>query len=162
MGFSPFDPVDEDQSNLEVQQTLKAVSDAKATATPEVAKRISDIYKKSPYIPASVIIAMAKSGSSDGTVDVVKNLAGKQMVATNNPNKPDNQSWFERNVYGKAKAASRWSFAALQLLPDLVQNAGAEAFSANDAEGVDGFFKSTSLGTMLADSGQAASCGGVD
>ena len=155
MGFSPFDPVDEDQSNLEVQQTLKAVSDAKATATPEVAKRISDIYKKSPYIPASVIIAMAKSGSSDGTVDVVRNLAGKQMVATNNPNKPDKQSWFERNVYGKAKAASRWSFAALQLLPDLVQNAGAEAFSANDPEGVDGFFKSTSLGTMLADSGQA-------
>lgn len=155
MGFSPFDPVDEDQSNLEVQQTLKAVSDAKATATPEVAKRISDIYKKSPFIPASVIIAMAKSGSSDGAVNTITNLAGKQMVATNNPNKPDNQSWFERNVYGKAKAASRWSFAALQLLPDLVQNAGAEAFSANDPEGTNGFFKSTSLGTMLADSGQA-------
>ena len=155
MGFSPFDPVDEDQSNLEVQQTLKAVADAKASATPEVAKRISDIYKQSPYIPASVIIAMAKSGSSPGTVDAVKNLAGKQMVATNNPNKPQNQSWFERNVYGKAKSASRWSFAALQLVPDLVQNAAAEAFSANDDEGVDGFFKSTSLGTMLADSGQA-------
>jgi hypothetical protein len=155
MGFSPFDPVDEDQSNLEVQQTLKAVSDAKATATPEVAKRISDIYKKSPYIPASVIIAMAKSGTSDGAVNTITNLAGKQMVATNNPNKPKNESWFERNVYGKAKAASRWSFAALQLLPDLVQNAGAEAFSANDPEGINGFFKSTNLGTMLADSGQA-------
>ena len=155
MGFSPFDPVDEDQSNLEVQQTLKAVSDAKATASPEIAKRIGDIYKQSPYIPASVIIAMAKSGSSAGTVNAVKTLAGKQMVATNNPNKLQKQSWFERNVYGKAKAASRWSFAALQLVPDLVQNAAAEAFSPNDSEGIDGFFKSTQLGTMLADSGQA-------
>ena len=155
MPISAFDPVDEDRSNLETQQTIKSIEQAKATSSAEVSKRISEIYKRSPYIPASVILAMAKSGSSAAAVNTVAGMAGKQMVATNNPNKPKNQSWFERNVYGKAKAASRWSFAALQLVPDLVQNAAAEAFSPNDSAGIDGFFKSTQLGTMLADSGQA-------
>jgi len=151
MPLSVFDPVDEDQANRDIYQTQKSVEQLKQTATPEVSQRISEIYKRSPYIPASVILAMAKNGSSQETVDAVQKLAGQTIIKP----KPKKQSWFERNVYGKLKAASRWSFAGLQLLPDLVQNAAAEAFSPNDPAGTEGWFKSTQLGTMLANHSSA-------
>lgn len=151
MPLSVFDPVDEDQANRDIYQTQQSVEQLKKTAAPEISQRISEIYKRSPYIPAAVILAMAKNGSSQETVDAVQKLAGQTIIKP----KPAKQSWFERNVYGKVKAASRWSFAGLQLLPDLVQNAAAEAFSPNDPAGTEGWFKSTQLGTMLANHSSA-------
>ena len=156
MGFSPFDPVDEDRSNNEIVQQQANIERLKQTVNADVAARIGQIYKQNPYIPAPVILAMAKAGVSDQTVQATAKAAGTTTLKQLNPNKPK-QSWWERNVYGKFKTASRWAFAGLQLTPELVQNVGADVFSSNDKAGMDGWFKSTTLGSLIADDTNAGS-----
>ena len=150
MGLSPFDPVNENQSIANAAYNQEQVAQFKASADPNVAKRFAEIYKKSPYIPANIILAMAKQGISDAAVNAIAPAAGKLAVSSNDPNKPNDKSWFQRNVTDNFKTASRWSFAALQAVPDMAQNLAAEAFSPNDSAGMDGFFRSTQLGTMFA------------
>lgn len=157
MPFSAFDPVDEERSNTEIAENAKTVETLSKSLTQDVATRAMQIYRKAPYIPASVILSMAKAGTSDQAVDAVLPSAARKMVADLDPNKEPKQSWFERNVSGKFKTASRWTFAGLQLIPDLAQNVASQAFSPNDPAGFDGWFKSTQLGTMIGDSEQAGS-----
>jgi hypothetical protein len=71
------------------------------------------------------------------------------------PNKPDDKGFFERNVFDKIKETTRWSFAALDTVKDLSQNVASQVFNPNNPAGFDGWFQSTSLGTMLSDSEQA-------
>jgi hypothetical protein len=155
VALTPFDPVDDETSDREADELLKAIQNKRAAVPADYAQRVAQIYKQAPYIPASVILSMAKSGASQQAVDAVKPLAIKQTVNQMDPQRPQSKSWFQRNIYDKAKAASRWTFAGLQLLPDLAQNVGAEIFSPNDSEGFDGIFKSTQLGTLLANSDEA-------
>lgn len=155
MAFSPFDPVDEERSLNDLEKNKQSIEQLKATVNKDVADRVSKIYRDNPYIPASVVLAMAKNGMSDEAIQAVQKSAALTTAKQLNPNKPKKQSWFERNVYGNFKAATRWGFAALQLAPDLVQNVAAEAFSPNDPEGMDGWFKSTNLGSLMANSDQA-------
>ena len=155
--FSAFDPVDEERVNNELTYKQKNNSDLVSTADPKVASRVAEIYKDAPYIPASVIISMAKAGTSPQAVDAAKKAAMSTTANALAPNKKPKRNWFERNVYDNVKAASRWTFAGLQLVPDVVQNVGAEIFSPNDPAGFDGWFKSTQLGTMVANSSESGS-----
>jgi len=155
VALTPFDPVDDETSDREADELLKAIQNKRAAVPEDYAQRVAQIYKQAPYIPASVILSMAKSGASQQAIDAVKPLAIKQTVKQMDPQRPQSKSWFQRNIYDKAKAASRWTFAGLQLLPDLAQNVGAEIFSPNDSEGFDGIFKSTQLGTLMANSDEA-------
>lgn len=150
MGLSPFDPVNENQSTANAAYNQQQVEQFTASADPLVAKRITEIYKKSPYIPANIILAMAKQGVSDAAVAAISPAAGKYATASNDPNKQKNKGWFQSVVADNFKTVSRWSFAALQAVPDMAQNLAAEAFSPNDSAGMDGFFRSTQLGTLLA------------
>jgi hypothetical protein len=147
--FNPFDSVDNAKLNKDVEASLASQAKFTQTATPQQAQAVAQIYKNSPWVPASVILALAKGNASTQATDAIAGVAGKNYVTTNTPNKPQKQSWFERNVYGKVKAASRYAFAALQFTPDLAQNIASQAFSNNDPAGVDGWFKSTQLGTMV-------------
>lgn len=155
MALSPFDPVNEDQANANAVQNQKKVQQYATSADPAVAKRISEIYKNSPYIPANIVLAMAKQGVSDAAIDAIKPSAGKQSQISNDPNKKQDKGWFQRNVSDNFKTVSRWSFAALQAVPDMAQNLAAEAFSPNDSAGMSGFFKSTQLGTLMDDPSKA-------
>ena len=157
MVFSAFDPVDEERVNNELTYKQNNSTELKSTVDPKVASQVSKIYKDAPYIPASVIIAMAKAGTSQTAINASKKAAATSTANALAPNKKEDQGWFERNVFNKVKSASRWTFAGLQLLPDLVQNVGAEIFSPNDPAGFDGWFKSTQLGTMMSDSTQSGS-----
>jgi hypothetical protein len=157
MVFSAFDPVDEDRVNNELEYKQRNSKELQSVADPKVASRVAEIYKDAPYIPASVILSMAKAGTSQATVDAAKKSA---MVTTANalaPNKKPKRNWFQRNIYDNVKAASRWTFAGLQLIPDLPQNIGSQIFSSNDPAGFDGWFKSTQLGTMVANSSESGS-----
>lgn len=147
---TPFDPTNEEQSDNDAVYVRNQIQKFKETASPDIAKRIGEIYKKSPYIPPSIILAMAKAGTSDATIDAVKPTIAKNEMAKLDPTKDDGKNWFQRNVVDNAKAVSRWTFATLQLAPDLIQNVAAEAFSPNDPAGTKGVFRSTQLGTMLA------------
>lgn len=154
MPFSAFDPVNEESSNEQAVNVVAEIERLKKSARPEVASRIAEIYRSAPYIPPAVILSMAKAGVSDQTVEASKKAAAIKYVRDNDPQRDDG-NWFSRNVYGNFKAATRWTFAGLQLLPDLAQNVGAEIFSPNDPAGMDGWFKSTNLGTLISNSSQA-------
>jgi hypothetical protein len=155
MALSPWDPLNEDQSTADAVYNRKKVEQYTTSADPAVAKRINEIYKKSPYIPANIVLAMAKQGVSDAAVDAISPTAGRKSQMDNDPNKPNNKSWFQRNVTDNFKTTSRWTFAALQAVPDMAQNLAAEAFSPNDSAGMSGFFKSTQLGTLMDDPSKA-------
>ena len=156
--FNVFDSVDEENNDKDAQGNIDAQNKIAKTITPQQALAASQIYKKSPWIPARVILDMAKNPNlSAQAQEAVSSIAGKQYVQTNTPNKPDDRNWFEKTIYDPAKAATRWGFAALQFTPDLVQNAASQAFSGNDPAGVDGWFASTALGAMA--SGQDTGSG---
>jgi hypothetical protein len=161
--FNPFDSVDNANVNKDAQANIANQAKIAKTVTPQQAQAVAQIYKQSPWVPASVILSLAKGGASQQATDAIAGVAGKQYIATNTPNKPKKESWFERNVYGKVKTASRYAFAALQFTPDLAQNLASQAFSNNDPAGVDGWFKSTQLGTMMSgeNAGQGFFFGGT-
>lgn len=155
MPFNGFDPTDEERSNNELEYKQRQAQQAIASASPDVAKRVAEIYKDAPYIPANVVLAMAKAGVSNQAVDAVKVSAVRQAATTLDNTKPKSQGWFERTIMSKVKSASRWTFAGLQLLPDLAQNAASQVFYPNDPAGFDGWFKSTQLGSLVDDPSQA-------
>jgi hypothetical protein len=147
--FGAFDPVDESNNDKDAQANIAAQAKFAKTVTPQQAQAAAQIYRQSPWVSPRIILDLAKQNPSQQAIDAVANVAGKQYVTTNTPQpKQEQGSWFQREVYGKAKALSRWTFAALQFTPDLVQNAASQAFSGNDPAGVDGWFASTQLGQM--------------
>lgn len=149
------DPVTQDARYKQYYDQQRAEQNAQGTLNPETASRASQIYKEAPYIPASVIIAMAKAGTSPVTVSATKKAAAQQTANQLNPTKPKKKGWFQEYIYDNVKAASRWSFAGLSLVPDLVQNVASQPFSSNDQEGFDGWFKSTQLGTLMSNTQEA-------
>ena len=149
------DPVTQDARYKSYYDQQKAEQTGKQSATPDVASRAAQIYKDAPYIPASVILSMAKAGTSPEAVAAAKKAAAQQTAAQLNPAKPKKKGWFQEVIHDNVKAASRWSFAGLSLIPDLVQNVASQAFSPNDQAGFDGWFKSTQLGTLMSNTQEA-------
>ena len=161
--LNPFDSVDNTKNNQDAQASVTAQNKLALTSTPQQAANVAKIYSQAPWIPPRVILDLAKQQNiSQQAVDVIAGISGKQIPANYPVNPPEKKSWFERNVYGKAKTASRWAFAALQFTPDLAQNIASQAFSNNDPAGVDGWFASTQLGTLAsgADAGSGLFFGG--
>ena len=125
-------------------------SQVAATATPDLAARIGDIYRTNPWMKPGEILALAKAGASDQLVNAASAQSGKQLVNRLDPNPPRKKNWFERAVYDPVKTAARYTFATLNLAPELVQNVSSQLLNKDNPAGFDGWFKSTSLGTMLA------------
>ena len=144
--------VDEDRVLTQANAINTNRDKAAASATPELAASIAKIYQTNPWMKPGEILALAKAQASPQLVDAASQLSAKQV---GNRTTPTNKGWFTRNVYDKFKTGARWSFAALNLGPELTTNVASQLFSANDPSGFDGWFKSTSLGTMLADSDEA-------
>jgi hypothetical protein len=155
MPFSTFDPVNQDNRYQRIQNELDQEKQMKGSLDPAVAQRVAQIYKDAPYIPASVILSMAKSGTSPETVEAIKKTAAQKTANDLNPQKPKKKGWFQEVIHDNVKAASRWSFAALQFVPDVVQNVASQAFSADNPAGFDGWFKSTQLGTLMSNTQEA-------
>jgi len=128
-----------------------------ATATPQLAARIGEIYRANPWMKPGEILALAKAGASDQLVNAASTQSGKQLPARLDPNPPRKKGWFERTFYDPLKSAARYTFATLNLAPELAQNVSSQLLNKDNPEGFDGWFKSTSLGTMV-----AASKGEID
>lgn len=160
--FGWVDPVDEANNDKDAQTNIDSQKKFEKLVTPQQAQAVAQIYRQSPWVPPRVILDLAKANATQQAIDAVSNVAGQKYITTNTPQKKDEGSWFQRNVYGKAKALSRWTFAALQFTPDLAQNAASQLFSGNDPAGVDGWFASTQLGQMAGskDAGQGFFFGG--
>lgn len=155
MPFIEGDPVTQDQRFDAIYKEMKGESEKTKTLSKDVADRAAQIYRDAPYIPASVILSMAKSGTSPETVQAIKKTAALKTANDLNPAKPKKKGWFQEVIADNVKAASRWTFAGLSLVPDLAQNVASQAFSGNDPAGFDGWFKSTQLGTLMSNTKEA-------
>lgn len=162
--FGAFDPTDEDNLDKEAQDSITAVANASKTATPQQAQMLADLYKKMPWVAPKVLLAASKNASlSPEAQNAIANAGATQYIQQNDPNNPaKKKGWWDRNVYDKVKSISRWTFAGLQFAPDLAQNVASQIFSGNDPTGVNGWFKSTQLGTMISgdDAGEGFFFGG--
>jgi hypothetical protein len=150
-----FDALSEQKFFDQYQANEAANARYKASATPEIAARVGQIYSQSPWMTPGQVLALAKGNASPQAVELASQTQAKRVPALLDPNKPDDKGFFERNIYDKIKETTRWSFAALDTVKDLSQNVASQVFNPNDPAGFDGWFKSTSLGTMLSDSEQA-------
>ena len=61
--FNVFDSVDEENNDKDAQANIDAQNKIAKTVTPQQALAASQIYKKSPWIPARVILDMAKTAN---------------------------------------------------------------------------------------------------
>ena len=145
-----------DEQEILEQTRLSQERDAKfkSGATPELAQRVSQIYRDNPWMKPGEVLALAKGGASDNAVQRASDLSA---TATKTRLDPDSQpkGWWTRNVAEPFKATSRWTFAALNLAPELTTNVASKFFSGNSPDTWDGWFKSTTLGSLMSDPGNA-------
>ena len=124
---------------------------AKANLTEDVAKRAGEIYLRASWISPDTILSLAKAGASPEAVDTVAELQAYQKSME----KKQSKSWFERNIYDKVKTTARWAQATMQFVPEMTQYAASQIYEdlkGQDNDNIDGWFASTSLGTMIGNS----------
>lgn len=125
-----------------------------ATSTPQMAQRVGQIHTQFPFLDAGVKLSAAKANLTDEQVLQIAKSAAKVQPQLQEQKKKQ-KSWFERNVSDKVKTASRYTFSALNLPTDLIQNAASQVF--DDKPGFNGWFISTDLGSLIANDTEAGS-----
>lgn len=155
MPSSFIDAVSEQRINEYISNRNQQHALYRVNATPQVAQAAATIYRDSPWLTPGQVLALAKGNASPQATSLASQTQSNLVPQLMDPQKPRKQSWFERNVYGNIKETARWGFASLQFTPELAQNVASQIFSENDPAGWDGWFKSTNLGTMVANSDEA-------
>lgn len=156
MSINTWPPAGDDQDIIAQTDALDKQRQQMSTGVDaNVAARVAEIYRANPWMQPGQILALAKANASDKLVAEASKLAGANAPKYTEP--PRKKNWFERNVYDPLKAATRYTFATLNLAPELAQNVASQVLNKDNPAGFDGWFKSTSLGTMI-----AASRGEVD
>jgi hypothetical protein len=106
---------------------------------------LRNVKTRAPWVPIETMYALAKNNASDQAIDAVGQMAGRRII--DKQAEPIEESWWERNVYGKLKTAARWTTAGMYFLPEYTAGAVAQIFDENTS--VDGWFISTRLGTLV-------------
>ena len=150
-----FDAVNEDALFSTAQALEDNSNRYRANADPNASGLAAQIYRDSPWLKPGEVLAMSKGNASAQAQGLASSAAARRAIAETDITRPQKKNWFERNVYDKLKTGTRWTFAALNLTPDLAQNVASQVFNRNNPRGFDGWFQSTQLGTMFANSGEA-------
>lgn len=133
-------------------RTAKAKEQARqralATATPELATSITEVYKRANFLKPSQVVPLAKAGASTQAVDLANKTAATLTLA---PEPPEEKSrnFFQRNFYDPLKKATRYTFAAANFFPEFVQGGLAQWAKPGDTMFQEGWFSATTLGSML-------------
>lgn len=143
-----FDPVSEQNADRYLDSTQQAEDRARTGATQELSDRISQIYRENPWMTPAQVLALAKGNASPEAVDFASTQQARNVTATLDPDKPQ-RGWFDRNFTSKLRAASRWTFAALDFIPEFVQGGVAQFRKPGDTLFQEGWFTATKLGTAL-------------
>lgn len=130
------------------QSTLKKKQQTQPSLTPEQTARLSEIKVRAGWIPPDQAIALARSAASDAAVDAVADMKGRQIIDEQGSDEPEG-GFARRFLYNPFKAASRWTLAGLNFLPEFIQGGLAQFGKPGDTLFQDGWFTATSLGTML-------------
>ena len=139
-------------------------------ATPQQASIAGQLFQHSPFASPNLLEPVSRAvANNEMPIDVAEEtLLETQKLEFSRPPEEKRQGGFlsrlQEGVMDRVKTGSRWTFAAANLLPQLVTNAGARLYSglggpsesgaANwerpDTGVFDGWFVSTDLGSMLA------------
>lgn len=142
--MKPQDALD----NSTYQSTLKKKQQQQASLTPQQTQRLGEIKARAGWIPPDQAVALARAAASDAAVDAVADMKGRQIIDEQGSDEAEG-GWARRFLYNPLKAASRWTFAGLNFLPEFVQGGMAQFGKPGDTLFQDGWFTATSLGTML-------------
>jgi len=170
-------PYADDFTVAEQQQLFRELQDLdsrrlkfRAEATTQIASAINELVQFAPQADASVIEPVARAvANGQMPMDMAQDtLLGTQEIVLSDPReeeKPEGGflSRLQDSVMDKVKAGSRWTFAAANLVPQLVTNVGSRVVGAtigsDDQPGgvyerpetgfFDGWFASTDLGAMM-------------
>jgi hypothetical protein len=118
------------------------------TLTPQQIEKLREVKTRAGWIPVDQQVALARSNASVDAIDTVGNMNAKQIVDLQ-ASDDDGQSWLNRNVYSKFKAASRWTTAVLNFTPEFIQGGVAQFRKPGDTLFEEGWFTATTLGTMI-------------
>jgi hypothetical protein len=129
----------------EIKSKQKLRERVQATATPEIASAVSNVYQKAQYVTPAAALSLAKGNASPGAVELANNLSAQQQLTEQETPKGFIQKFF----YEPVKAVSRYAMAGFNLAPELIQNVASQAFKPEPT--LSGVFKSTTLGSLLAD-----------
>lgn len=129
---------------IDEQNSLKIFQ---AQATPQMAARVGELYRNNPQLPAGVLLSSAQANMNDDQMRNISSETAKTLNTQPDALKPK-KNWFQRNIYDRLKTTTRYTFAALDLPVQTMQNIGSQIFS-NDPDGIDGFFISTDLGSLI-------------
>lgn len=125
-----------------------------AVNDPYLSSSLAKIQQEAGWLSPDTKLALAKGGASQEAIDKAAQLGANRLIDRNDPLAAgSNDSFWFRKIYPKIKAASRWTQAALDFVPEYAQGAVAQLF--DDNNDVDGWFISTKLGTMFEDSDKA-------
>ena len=132
-----------------------SIPQSSAPATdPYLSASLAKIQQEAGWLSPDTKLALAKGGASQQAIDKAAELGARRLVDRNDPLAEDGgQSFWYRKIYPKIKAASRWTQAALDFIPETAQGAVAQLF--DDNKDIDGWFISTKLGTMFEDADKA-------
>lgn len=111
---------------------------------PQFATNLSRVKQRAGWLSPEVQVALAKANASDAAIDAAGKLKAKQIAEAQVS--PVGKS-IKDQIYDNVKAGSRWATAALNFVPEYGQGAIAQLFDKNDD--VDGWFISTTLGSMI-------------
>jgi hypothetical protein len=114
--------------------------------TPGQISRLQQIKVRAGWIEPDHAIALAKSGATDQAVDAVGVMNAKR-IATEQASPQPEGSWLQKYIVDPIKSSARWSQAGLQFVPEFVQGGVGQFFDSN--KNVDGWFQSTTLGSMI-------------
>lgn len=147
--YNEINPTEESVIFKQLAAERERVAKFSVQATPQLSASVGQIYRQNPQLPAGVVLASAQAGL---TPDQINPLSSETALKRNQD--PDavagkkSKSFFQRNFVDKLKTASRYTFAALDTSAQLFNNAGSQIFG-NNPDGIDGWFASTDLGTLI-------------
>ena len=147
--YNEINPTEESVIFKQLAAERERVAKFSVQATQQLATAVGDIYRQNPQLPAGVVLASAQAGLSQ---DQINPLSSETALKRNQD--PDavagkkSKSFFQRNFVDKLKTASRYTFATLETSTQLLQNAGSQVFG-NNPDGIDGWFASTDLGSLI-------------
>lgn len=105
------------------------------------------IKQRAGWLDPQTQLALAKANASDAVIDAAATLKAKQIVDVQAQSQQELPRGIRKDIYDNVKAVSRWGMAALNFVPEYTQGALAQLFDNNDD--VEGWFISTSLGSMI-------------
>jgi hypothetical protein len=151
-----FTPEQEAQLDSELQKITSDRAAMRGHLTPGLAYDIGNFYRQYPDVDPSVLTPAVQAYNAgrwneDQMTSFLDDLRKREYQRKLSEQKPKEKSWWERNVMSKFRTASRWTFAALNFVPQVITNIGSQAWQLGKGQGIsaDGFIISTELGTLL-------------